>query len=441
MNEYQPRKQFLKFHLRNNRWACIVAHRRAGKTVACVNELLTRGLASTKPSPRFSYTAPFYKQVKRIAWDYLKYYGMPIISKINESELYVDLHNGARISLFGADNPDALRGVYNDGVILDEPADMRPNLWGTVIRPTLADRKGWAAFIGTPKGHNEFYKIYQQSQNSEWFSMMLRASESGILSAEELADLQKTMSEDQYEQELECSFEAAILGAVYGKWVSQCEKDGRVKTNLYDPDLPVHTAWDLGRTDYTAIWFYQMAYNEIRLIDYFEMPGSATPNQDKETSIQYFCRMLHEKGYKYGKHYVPHDAAYKLLAANGRSIVEQAKDCDTTMFVVPAQEQQNGIETARLALKYSWFDRDKCVDGIEALKQYQFEFDEEKKVFKPKPRHDWSSHAADAFEIVGQVWKNPVIFDDKPKAKFLHDLTAKDVFWPSSTSSPKRERI
>lgn len=430
---YIPRKQFQAFHYRKKRWACIVAHRRAGKTIACINELIGRAIRTKKDATRLAYIAPFYSQVKRVAWEYLKRYGAPVIIKTNESELYVELANGARIYLFGSDNADALRGLYLDGVILDEYADMKHSVWGQVIRPMLADRKGWAVFIGTPKGHNAFYDIYKLSKNDpEWFTMMLRASGSGLLSQDEIIDMRKTMTEDQAEQELECSFEAAILGAVYGKWVAELEKKGRSYPGIYDKDLPVHTAWDLGYDDATAIWFWQVLRGEIRLIDYYENSG-----QD----IEHYCQTLKARDYSYGKHWVPHDAANKLLAAGGRSIVQQAWEFGVKMYVVSATSQQNGIEAARKSLECTWIDSEKCMEGAEALKQYQFEFDDDKKVFRSKPRHDWSSHAADAYEIIGQVWKNPVMDEDKPKPRFLHDLTAKDVFALDKPTSPKRERI
>jgi phage terminase large subunit len=411
---YEPRAQFLPFHYRDQRWACIVAHRRAGKTVACINELLTRALATRKENGRYAYVAPFYKQAKTIAWEYLKRYGQPIIRKINESELWVELINGSRIYLFGADNPDALRGLYLDGVVLDEYADMRPSVWGAIIRPLLADRKGWAIFIGTPKGHNAFYQIHKLAkEDSGWFSLVLRASESKLLADEELEDARKTMTEDQYEQEFECSFEAAILGAVYGKWLTKIEKNGQIRENVYDASLEVHTAWDLGFDDATAIWFWQVVHNEIRLIDYYECSGE---------SIEHYCSILKQRGYKYGKHFVPHDAAHKLFAAGGRSIVDQAMKLGIKMHVIPATSQQNGIEAARKTLEISWFDT-KCEEGIEALKQYQFEYDEEKKIFKNKPRHDWTSHAADAYEIIGQVWRNPKQLEPETKPRFLNDMT------------------
>jgi hypothetical protein len=428
----------MPFHLRNKRWSCIVAHRRAGKTVACVNDLITRALASPKENPRYRYIAPYYNQAKAVAWDYLKQYSAALQPKVNESELSVEFRNAhgklARIRLFGADNLDALRGQYSDGDILDEFADFRPRAWGEVIRPSLADRKGWAVFIGTPKGHNEFYRIHQLAQReTDWFHMVLRASESGLLSPVELKSMRDTMTEDQAEQELECSFEAAIIGAVYGRQLSGIEKAGRITSVDIDPQLPVHTAWDLGLSDATAIWFFQVLYNEVRIIDYVE---------GHHERIEDYVDLLKAKAYRYGKHWLPHDGNNKLLAAGGRSIVQQLFELGVKAFVVPATTHVNQIASARKVLEKCWFDRERCHEGIEALKQYQFEFDEDKKAFKERPRHDWTSHAADAFEILSQVVQNPKELEPREEPKFLHQMTANDVFWPpKSAKSVKIERI
>ncbi len=178
--DYEPRDQFLAFHQREHRFACLVCHRRAGKTVACVNDLIAKALYTPKKSARYAYVAPFYRQAKDVAWQYLKEFGGGAIAKIRESQLRVELINGSWITLYGADNPDALRGLYLDGVILDEAGDMRPSLWSDVILPTLTDRRGWAVFIGTPKGKNHFWEVYDRSTSDPgWFSMVLKASESG----------------------------------------------------------------------------------------------------------------------------------------------------------------------------------------------------------------------------------------------------------------------
>jgi phage terminase large subunit len=212
---YRPRPQFIPYHMRKERWAVIVAHRRAGKTVACVMDQIDAALRCPLPNPRTAYIAPLYKQAKDVAWTYAKEFtnAIPGVA-VNESELRIDFPNGGRFRLYGADNPDALRGIYLDDCVLDEFADMRPRFLPTVIRPALSDRKGRLTVIGTPKGHNEFFDTYESAKvDPEWFYLMLRASETGLVDADELVSAAKLMSEAQYAQEYECSFEAAIEGS------------------------------------------------------------------------------------------------------------------------------------------------------------------------------------------------------------------------------------
>ena len=215
---YTPRAQFVPFHKRTQRWACIVTHRRAGKTVAAVMDLVDKALRHERGAEaHYSFVAPTYAQAKDVVWSYLKRFSanVPRVEQ-RESELAVIFpHNGARVRLYGSDSYDRLRGGYNDGMVLDEYGDWDPRAWPEVLRPTLSDRRGWAVFIGTPKGRNDFWKIHQTAQSSdEWFSMVLRASASGLLPQHELDDMRRMLTEDQYLQELECSFEAAIRGAI-----------------------------------------------------------------------------------------------------------------------------------------------------------------------------------------------------------------------------------
>ena len=401
--DYESRPVFEDFHERQERWAVIVAHRRCGKTVACINDLIRRALEEDKENGRYAYVAPYYSQAKTIAWDYLKQYAEPATVKANQSELWVELVNGSRIRLFGGDTPDSLRGLYLDGVVLDEYADMKPSIWGAVIRPLLADRRGWAVFIGTPKGHNSFYDIYNNAlRQPNWFVKTLRASQTNLLAQEELEDAQASMSPDQYEQEFECSFEAAILGAFYGKEMRVLTDAGRITTVEADPLFPVNTAWDLGYSDDTALWFYQVIYGEIRILDYHSSNGH---------QVSYYTDLLESKRqenkWRYGKHYLPHDARAKTLASGGKSIIEQiaSKIPVESLKIVPSLSLQDGIQATRLALMRSWFDGVKCQDGIECLRQYQREYDEDKKVFRDKPKHDWTSHGADAFRMLAIAWK------------------------------------
>lgn len=399
-NSYRARGAFKTFHERPQRWAVMVAHRRAGKTVACVAELVAWALGATRPDERYAYVAPQYNQAKDIAWSYVKILTADIPGvDYNESELRADLPNGSRIRLYGADNPDRLRGLYLDGVILDEYADMKPRVWGEIIRPLLADRHGWAAFIGTPKGHNEFYDVWRYAQaEKDWFALRLRASESGLLDAAELDDARRGMTDDQYEQEFECSFEAAIVGAYYGKELSAAEKAGRITHVPYDPASPVYTAWDLGYRDDTAIWWFQVVRDEIHIIDFHASSGA---------DVSFYAGIVSGKLYRYATHFLPHDARAKTLASAGKSIIEQLAGSlgADKLRIVPELSVQDGIQAARLALPRCWFDVTKCNDGIEALKQYQREWDEDKKAFREKPRHDWTSHPADAFRMLAVAWR------------------------------------
>lgn len=403
---YCPRAAFRPYHSRTQRFSVIVAHRRAGKTVACINDLIRAAATCRKPDGRFAYIAPLFNQSKDVAWTYLKKYAAPLLSSPpNESELRVDLINGARIRLYGADNPDRLRGLYLDGAILDEYADMHPGVWGEVIRPALSDRQGWATFIGTPKGRNAFYEMFARAQGGgEWLPLMLRASETGILPAGELDAARADMTPEQYAQEFECSFDAAIVGAYFGKELAQAERDGRIKAVAYDPSLPVHTAWDLGVGDSTAIWFFQVAGAEIRIIDHYESHGQG---------LQHYAAVLSAKGYRYETDWVPHDARVKELGT-GRTRVETMLSLGLRPRVVPAHGLMDGINAARLTIARCWFDADRCKDGLEALRQYQSEYDEKARTFKDTPKHDWTSHTADSFRYMAMAWRE-LAGDAKPR--------------------------
>ncbi len=385
---YEPRPLQLDIHRALKRFSVLVCHRRFGKTVLCVNELVDKALRCKLDRPRYAYIAPLYKQAKQVAWDYLKEYTRPIPGMVaNEAELRVDLPGGRRIQMFGADNPDALRGIYLDGVVLDEYGQMRPQLWTEVLRPALADRKGWATFIGTPKGRNAFHDIYRSAvADPSWYAAIYKASETGIVDATELTAARFDMSEDEYAQEFECSFEAAIVGAYYGRLVNQAEADGRIANVPWDPAVPVHTAWDLGIGDSTAIWFIQQVGREIHWIDYHEAAGEALP---------YYARLIKDKPYVYGDHLLPHDAEARELGT-GLTRVETLASLGIRVKVIPRQAVDDGINAMRNLIPRSWFDANKCERGLECLRNYKREWNDRMGVFKPGPLHDWASDGADA---------------------------------------------
>ena len=256
---YTPRPQQLDLHRNDKRFKICVSHRRWGKSVYAVTELLAKALEikTERRDGRFMYLAPYYRQAKQVAWDYLCHYARDLPgTKINQSELRVDLINGSRIRLAGAgDDPDALRGIFLDGVMLDEYADMSPRVWSEIVRPALVDRKGWAIFIGTPKGRNHFWRLYEDSVNDkEWYRAIYRASETDVIDPHELEAAKREMGEDEFLQEFECSWTAAIKGSYYGGLIEDSDKEGRICRVEHDPAIPVHVAWDLGISDSCALW-------------------------------------------------------------------------------------------------------------------------------------------------------------------------------------------
>lgn len=398
---YAPRRQFMAYHESAKRWRVIVAHRRAGKTVATINQLVRSALTCDKPEPRTAYIAPLFKQAKDVAWTYLKRFSLVVPgTKENESELYVTFPNGGRVRLYGADNPDGIRGIYLDDCVLDEFADMRPRVLPEIIRPALSDRKGSLTAIGTPRGHNDFHALWQQAQiDNEWFAIMLKASETGLVDAEELASARKMMTEEQYAQEYECSFEAAIIGAYWGKEMAKAEADGRVGVVDADPSMDLHTAWDLGTRDSTAIWFFQVLHGGLHIVDFYEASGVGADHY-----AEVVRRKAKENHCKLGVCHVPHDI--KVLEwGSGKTRIEQMEALGLETRLVPDHRLMDGIGAARETLARCRFDRRRCADGIEALKQYRSEYDEERKILKPTPLHDWSSHAADAFRYMAMGWK------------------------------------
>src|SRR5450432_793344 len=396
--EYRARPQFRAFHDRSERFACIVAHRRAGKTVACVHDLHRGALLSKKLRPRYAYLSPFLRQSKQVAWDYLRAAMTPsrdIGANVHESELRVDYPNGGQVRLFGADNPDALRGIYLDGVVLDEYADMDPRVWSEIIRPALADREGWAVFIGTPKGRNAFFEMWRRAGSEPgWFSLMLKASETGLIAESELMLARRDLSEAQYAQEFECSFDAAVRGAYYGSLMRQAEADGRVSGVPYDPAALVWTAWDLGIRDATAIWFAQVIGREIRIIDYYEACG---------VDLGHYARELMAKPYAYAGHIVPHDAKAKELGTGKSRLEVMASLGLKGITLAPVHRVEDGINAVRMVVPRCWFDARKCGRGLDALALYRAEHDDKHAVLRPHPVHDWTSHAADAFRYLAMT--------------------------------------
>ena len=266
---------------------------------------------------------------------------------------------------------------------------------------------------------------------------VLRASQTGLLDADELADARKMMDENQYLQEFECDFESAIVGAYYGKEMRALTDEGRIRHVEHDENFKVFTSWDLGYSDSTAIWWWQVVYGEIRMLDYHASNGH---------DVDYYANLIISKakeyGYEYDTHWLPHDARAKTLSSN-KSIIEQLSDKIALKFfkIVPSLSIQDGIQATRLALRRMWFDH-KCEEGIECLRQYQREWDDDKRMFKDKPRHDWTSHGADAMRMCAIAWSEAV--KEIPKDNSIRGLVvgenevSLDEMWKTVQTSTNR---
>jgi phage terminase large subunit len=388
---YKPRPHQYELHeaLDKHRFVVAVMHRRAGKTVAAINHLIKSAIQCEKPNPRLAYIAPTYGQAKRIAWDYLLEYTRPLGAIANIAELRVDFW-GRRISLYGSDNPDSLRGQYFDGVCLDEVGDQNPKIWNEIIRPALADRLGWALFIGTPKGNNHFHDLAERAKTeADWSFLEFKASQTDIIPEKELWAARREMGEDKYAQEFECSFNAAVEGAYYGSLINDLEANGRIADFPRDDLCRSFTAWDIGMGDSTAIWVAQVAGKEVRLLDCVENHG---------VGLDWYVSWLRENNYQSFDHILPHDVEVRELGT-GKSRKEVLQEAGLNVTVAPRLSIADGIQATRRLLPRCWFHPD-TKQGLNALRNYRKEYDEKRSVFYDKPLHDWSSHFSDAMRYL-----------------------------------------
>jgi hypothetical protein len=367
-------------------------------------EMIDKALNNELWNPQYAYIAPTYAQAKRVAWEYLIHFTRHIPGALaNKAELSVtiprpDRDDKIKLMLLGSENYDGIRGIYLDGCVMDEYADMHPETWSKAVRPALSDRKGWAIFIGTPKGENHFHKMLRTAEQlmadgEDWYGAIHRASDTKVVAEEELRDARLTMTEAEYEQEYECSFSAALLGSYYGKYLSKLRKQERFIDFDVDPNCPVKTYWDLGISDTTAVWFVQHVGREIRVIDYLENSG---------VGLEWYVKEIQSKPYIYefSGHGLPHDGAARELGT-GKSRQETMRDLGLLCHIVPRQSVADGIHATRMLLqKNIWFHKTNTEKGVEALKNYQRKWDGKNNMFMDKPLHNWASNGSDAFRMM-----------------------------------------
>jgi phage terminase large subunit len=348
-------------------------------------------------------------------WDRLKYYASVVPGvKFNEAELLVRYPSGHKFQLFGADNPDALRGPAFSGLSFDEYSQQPRNIFSEVLSKGLGDHLGYALFVGTIKGRDHLWQTWHATKDSpDWFSLWQDCDQS--LATEDgptiklletaMADDRKLieqglMSQEEYDQEWFLSTEAAIKGQWYQKELRACRESGRIGRVPYDAALPVDTTWDLGMNDTTAIWFTQSTPGgEVRCIDYYEANAEGLPH---------YVKVLADRGYTYGKHWAPHDIAVRELGT-GKSRIETARGLGLTFMVVPNIPIEDGIHAARLLFSRCWFDEKKCEPGINALRNYRKSYNAALQEFKGTPVHDWASNGSDAYRYLAVRHKTPVV--------------------------------
>lgn len=327
-----------------------------------------------------------------------------------ETDMFIRFRNGSSWQVVGSDNFNSLVGSPPIGVVFSEWSLADPQAWA-YMRPILLENNGWALFIFTPRGRNHAHKTLLTAQSEPgWFGETLTVEQTRRFTAEQLAAEKRELislygpefGEAAFLQEYYCSFDAAIVGAYYARLIATAEAEKRITSVPWEPGVLVHTAWDLGIGDSTAIWFCQQVGRETRLIDYYEASG---------VGLDHYAKILREKPYVFGEHILPHDAEAKELGT-GKTRTETLRSLGVRGKVLPKQSVDDGINAVRMLLPKCWFDAKKCERGLEALRQYRTDFDDKLKTFKPRPLHDWTSHAADAFRYLAQGLPS----DAKPKA-------------------------
>lgn len=401
--------------------AVMCYHRRAGKDEIALH---ATACALHERVGNYAHMLPEYAQARKAIWGAVNPHSgkkrideaFPEILRktTRDQEMMIEFKNGSTWQVVGSDNYNSLMGTSYAGIVLSEYALANPSSWG-YLSPILRENDGWAIFISTPRGHNHFEAILKTAQReSGWFAEILTKDQTSVFTEEELAEELRQLQDlhgidygrSLWSQEYMCSFDAAIPGAIWGDCLDRARTEGRIVDFPIVPKAVVDTAWDLGRTDDTAIWFRQLTGRDINLIDHHSSNGK---------DVDFYVRLLLDKQTEhqitYGTHWLPHDARPRTLAAGGKSILQQFQDAARShpmlgrFAILPRLDIQEGIQAARKTFPYCRFHATRCAKGLTSLRQYHREWDDEKKIFLDHPAHDWASHDADAFRYLSLSWK------------------------------------
>ena len=370
---YEPRRHFEPLHASSKRWKFVVAHRRAGKTVALCNALIFAALGNqrTKPPPRYAYIGPSFDQTKDLCWSYMKEYTSNIEGiRYLEGELTVIFPSGATIRLYGgALAYERMRGIYLDGAVLDEYPLLNPAAWTSVVRPCLADYRGFAIVSGTSAGDDHFHQLMLRAEDDpDWeiFDIKISDTKEDALSHAEVAEMQKDMSADEFAREMMNSFDAPVEGAYYQDALNQLALANRVTKVAPDLSTSVITAWDLGMRHLQVIWLFQVAGRELHWIDYIEGRGK---------NLSHYADLLTLKakagGYNFRAHLLPHDVEVRELTTGKSRKHELFNLLREPIITVPNHSTEDGITATRGCLGISWFDADATRKGLGRLRAYR----------------------------------------------------------------------
>lgn len=408
-----PAWQFLQS---GGKRAFVLAHRRWGKDEIALHFTATQAIQRVG---NYWHCLPEYGQARKAIWEAInphtgrrridEAFPADIREATRTQDMMIKFKNGSTWQLVGSDNYNALVGSPPVGLVFSEYALADPRAWN-FMRPILAENNGHALFITTPRGNNHAKSLFEYAQEDDaWFAQKITVDESGVFSPEMLAQERRELiaqygpdeGEAIFRQEYYCSFDGAVIGSYYGPLIEMAQQEGRIGNVPYDPAIRVTTAWDLGVGDATGIWFLQIVGREIRVIDYYEASGEG---------LAYYAKILDKKPYVYEEHIMPHDIRVRELGT-GKSRLETAQQLGIKPIKICRQlPVDDGINAVRQILPRCYFDKNKCSQGLEALRAYHKEYDDKRREFKNKPYHDWTSHGSDAFRMfaVGHAEKASV---------------------------------
>lgn len=404
LNEYKPRPYqapVLKALDSGYKRVLAILPRRAGKDITALNYIIRK---MWEVPGVYYYIFPTYSQAKKVIWDsltndgkrILDYFPKDLVTQMNSQEMKIRMKNKqggtSLFQLIGSDNYDSLMGTNPRGCVFSEYALQDPMAY-QYIRPILTANGGWALFISTPRGKNHLWSIYQLAKESpEWFCYKLTVEDTNHIPLEEIEKEKRAgeMSEDMIMQEYYTSFDMGVEGAYYAKYMDRLRRDGKITDVPWESAFPVHTAWDIGVRDSTSIVFFQTIGQTIRIIDEY---------QNSKVGLEHYTEILKNKPYQYGTHIAPHDIRVREWGS-GVTRYEKARQLGVQFTISNQLEIPDGIEALRSAFSKIWIDETKCPELIKALENYRQEYDVKKKVYMPRPLHDWSSHFCDAMRYM-----------------------------------------